>query len=326
MKTVSLFRAMVISVPLLVTACPATAQVDYPRKSITLIVPSSPATGSDILARRLGQKLSEKWKVPVIVDNRSGASGNIAFNAAAKSPPDGYTLLVTGDIIIRNRSLYKDVPFDPIKDFVPIAPLTAGAMALVRHPSVNATSVKALINLLKESPGKYNYASPGNGTPHHMAMELFKLATGVAVTHIPYKTTGAIMPDLFSGQIAVMFLPLQVALPLAAGNKINILSAGGNHRAATTPNLPSLAEAAGIQNIDVDTWYAMYAPAGTPQLIVAKLNTELNALLKEPDVKDSLAKVGLVVTGGTQQELAHMTSSDLERWSRVVQEAKIKAD
>jgi tripartite-type tricarboxylate transporter receptor subunit TctC len=159
-----------------------------------------------------------------------------------------------------------------------------------------------------------------------MAMELFKLATGIEVTHIPYKTTSTLMPDLISGQISLMFLSLQVALPLAANNKINILCAGGNQRAAGTPNLPSLAEAAGIQNINVDTWYAMYAPAGTPDAIVAKLNTELNALLKEPEIRSGMAKIGLVVTGGTPQELARMTKSDLERWSKVVQEAGIRAD
>ena len=326
MKTASLLRAAFAWAALLAAANPANAQVDYPHRAITLVVPSAPSTGFDILARRLGQRLGENWKIPVVVDNRPGASGNIGFNVAAKSPPDGYTLLVTGDIIIRNRSLYKNLPFDPIRDFAPIAPLAAGVMALVTHPSINATSVKALIALLKESPGKYNYASPGNGTPHHMAMELFKMSTGVQVTHIPYKTTGAILPDLISGQIAVMFLPLQVALPLAAGNKIRILCAGGNRRASATPNLPSLAEAAGIQSIDVDTWYAIYAPAGTPQPILAKLNTELNAILKEQDVKDSLAHSGLGATGGTQQDLAQMTKSDLERWSRVVREAGITAD
>ena len=311
---------------LLSGASPAWAQSDYPRKAVTLVVPSAPGTGFDTLARRLGQKLSEKWKQPMVVDNRPGASGNIGFSAVAKAPPDGYTLLVTGDIIIRNRSLYKNVPFDPIKDFSAVAPLAAGMMALVVHPSMNTPSVKSLIALLKDNPGKYNYASPGNGTPHHMAMELFKLATGVQLTHVPYKTTGALMPDLLSGQIGVMFLSLQVALPLALGNKINILCAGGTRRAPATPNVPSLAEAAGIDNIDVDTWYAMYAPANTPQTIVAKLNAELNLQLKEADVRESLAQIGLVVTGGTPEELAHMTRNDLERWSRVVQEANIAAD
>jgi tripartite-type tricarboxylate transporter receptor subunit TctC len=312
--------------PLLALAGSLAAQPDYPNKAVRLIVPSGPSTGFDILARTLGQKLADKWNVPHVVENRPGASGNIGMEMVAKAPPDGYTLLVTANIIVQNRSLYKNVPFDPIKDFTPVSALAVAPMALVTHPSVKAANVKELVALLKASPGNFNYASPGNGSPHHMAMEMLKLALGVEATHIPYKTTPSILPDLLSGRISFMFLPLHVAAPLIDSKKINILCAGGTQRAPATPDIPSLAEAAGVQNVDVDIWYAMYAPAGTPPPIVERLNTEVNTFLKQADVRAKLAQQGLAVTGGTQQQLAELTRNDLERWSNVVRDARIKAD
>jgi tripartite-type tricarboxylate transporter receptor subunit TctC len=325
-KTTLPSRRLMLGLPLLALAGPLRAQSDYPNKLLRLIVPSGPATGFDILARTLGQKMSEKWNVAHVIDNKPGASGNIGMEAAAKSPPDGYTLLVTANIIVQNRSLYKNLPFDPIRDFAPVAALAIAPMALVTHLSVPATNVKELTALMKASPGTFNYASPGNGSPHHMAMELLKGALGVEATHIPYKTTPSILPDLLSGRISVMFLPLHVALPLVEGRKINILCAGGNRRAPATPNIPSLAEATGIQSIDADIWYAMYAPAGTPPAIVDKLNAEVNLQLADAEVKAKLARQGLGVTGGTQQQLAELTRNDLERWTNVVREARIKAD
>jgi tripartite-type tricarboxylate transporter receptor subunit TctC len=317
-----------LGMPLLAFARPlfAQPQADYPNRPIRLVVPSGPSTGFDILARTLGQKMTDKWNVAHVVDNKPGASGNIGMELAAKSPPDGYTLLVTANIIVQNRSLYRNVPFDPIKDFAPVAALAVAPMALVVPPSVRAANVKELVALIKASPGSFNYASPGNGSPHHMAMELLKLALGVEVTHIPYKTTPAVLPDLLSGRISMMFLPLHVALPLVEGNKIKILCAGGRQRAPATPHVPSLAEATGVQNVDVDIWYAMYAPTGTPGPVLDKLNTEVNGWLKQPDVREKLAQQGLAITGGTQQQLAELTRADLERWTNVVRDARIKAD
>ena len=326
-RSTDTLRRAVLGLPLLALARPLMAQpADYPNRAIRLIVPSGPGTGFDILARTLGQRLADKWNVPHVVDNKPGASGNIGMEMAAKAAPDGYTLLVTANIIVQNRSLYRNVPFDPIKDFAPICALAIAPMALVAHPSVKATSVKDLVALLKASPGSFNYASPGNGSPHHMAMEMLKLALGFDATHVPYKTTPAILPDLIAGRVSFMFLPLHVAAPLIENGRINVLCAGGTRRAPAMPNVPSLAEAAGVQNVDVDIWYAMYAPAGTPQPIVDKLNAEVNAILGQPDVRSRLAQQGLAVTGGTQQQLAELTRSDLERWSNVVRDAKIKAD
>jgi tripartite-type tricarboxylate transporter receptor subunit TctC len=312
----------------LIVAAPGRAQDVYPAagRSIRIIVPFSPATGIDILARTLGQKLGDKWKVAVVVDNRVGASGNIGTEAAAKSAPDGYTLLMTANTIVLNRSLFKKIPYDPIKDFAPVAPLAIASMALVTHPSVNAKTAAHLIARAKANPGKINYGSPGNGTPHHLAMELFKNETGIELTHVPYRGTGPAVTDLLSGQIGAMFLPIHVALPHIQGGKLDVLAAGSLQRTPVTPEIPSLAEATGGKSIDVDIWYAVYAPAGTPPDIVGKLNTEINALLRQPDVRETLGKQGLAATGGSPEQLAQTTRVDLERWAKVVQAARIEAD
>ena len=306
----------------------ASAQEAFPAmgRSLRIIVPFSPATGIDILARTLGQKLGDKWKVAVVVDNRVGASGNIGTEAAAKSPPDGYTLLMTANTIVLNRSLFKKIPYDPIKDFAPVAPLAIASMALVTHPSLKAKSAAELVALAKASPGKINYGSPGNGTPHHLAMELFKNETGIDLTHVPYRGTGPAVTDLLGGQIGAMFLPIHVALPHMQGGKLDVLAAGSLQRTPVTPDIPSLAEATGVKNIDVDIWYAVYAPAGTPAEIVIRLNAEMNTLLRQPDVRETLGKQGLAATGGTPEQLAQTTRSDLERWAKVVQAAKIEPD
>ncbi|MFL6624267.1 MAG: Bug family tripartite tricarboxylate transporter substrate binding protein, partial [Sulfurifustis sp.] len=265
----------------------AHAEDAYPSKPIKILVPFTPGTGIDILARVLGQRMNETWKAPVVVENRPGASGNIGTEAAARSPADGYTLLMTANTIVLNRSLFKRIPYDPIKDFEPVAPLAIGSLALAVHPSVNAKTAKELIDLAKKNPGKLNYGSPGNGTPHHLAMELFKQRAGIDLTHVPYKGSGGAVQDLLGGQIQVMFLPIHVALPLIETHKLNLLAAGGTKRSAVTPDVPSLAEATGIGDIDVDIWYALYVPAGTPKSIVEKLSSTTNALLKNPEVKES---------------------------------------
>src|SRR5437763_7778458 len=317
------FQVVIIA---LIPLASADAQWRYPDKPIKLIVPFTPGTGIDILARTLGQKIGDDWKIGVVVDNRPGASGNIGTEAVAKSPPDGYTLLTTASTIVLNRSLFKTIPYDPVKDFAPVAPLAIGRLALVTHPSVGAKTVKELVAFAKANPGKLFYGSPGNGTPHHLAMEMFKSATGIDLVHVPYKGTAGAVQDLVGGQIAVMFLPVHVALQLVEAGKLNMLAAGGNQRASATPNVPSLAEAAGVRDVDTDIWYALYAPAETPPDIVARLNDEVNRLLKSPETVDTLLKQGLQPTGGTPGDLEKLTKRDLERWSRVIRDAKIQPD
>jgi len=302
------------------------AQEPYPSRTIRLIVPFTPGTGADILARTLGQKIGEDWKASVIVENRPGASGNIGTEAVAKAVPDGYTLLTTANTIVLNRTLFKTIPYDPVKDFAPIAPLAVGRLALVTHPSLPVKSVTEFIAYAKANPGKVFYGSPGNGTPHHLAMEVFKSATGINVVHVPYKGTAGAVQDLLGGQINVMFLPVHVALAQVEAGKLTMLAAGGTQRATATPNVPSLAEAAGVRDVDTDIWYALYAPAETPRDIVAKLNAEVNGWLKDPATIDTLTKQGLQPTGGSPEDLATLTRSDLERWAKAIREAKIQPD
>lgn len=302
------------------------ADEPWPNRPVKIIVPFTPGTGIDILARTLGQKLAEEWKQGVVVENRPGASGAIGTEVVAKSPPDGYTLLMTANTIVIAPSLHKKNGYDAIKDFAPVAPVAIGRLGLVVNPSVKANSVKELVALAKASPGKLTYASPGSGTPHHLAMELFKQRVGADILHVPYKGTGGAVQDLIGGRVNMMFLPIHVALPQVKAGKLRLLAAGGTRRAAVTPDVPSLAEASGVSDIDVDIWYAMYAPAGTPAAIVAKLNHDVNALLKDPQVVEVLAKQGLTPTGGSEQELADLTRDDFARWANVVREAHIPAD
>ena len=322
----SLVAIVALFVVSIAVSVPALAEDAYPSRPIKIIVPFTPGTGIDILARTLGQRMGQDFKTSVVVENRPGASGNIGTEAVAKSAPDGYTLLMTANTIVLNRSLFKSIPYDPIKDFTPVAPLAIGRLALVTNASVPAKTVAEFVALAKRQPAKLNYGSPGNGTPHHLAMELFKSKAGIDVVHVPYKGSAGAVSDLLGGQINVMFLPVHVALPYVETGKLNMLAAGGNARASVTPNVPSLAEASGVRDVDTDIWYGLYAPAGTPQDVVSTLNREVNALLKSSDLAETLEKQGLQPTGGTVDQLAHVTKTDLDRWSMVVRDAKIQPD
>jgi tripartite-type tricarboxylate transporter receptor subunit TctC len=290
-----------------------------------MIVPYTPGTGIDILARVLGQKLAEKFGVPVVVDNRPGASGNIGTEAASKAAPDGYTLLMQASTHVTNAALQASVPYDPVKDFTPIGPTAIGSLALVVHPSLPVHSVRELVALAKAQPGKLNYASPGSGTPHHLAMELFKQHFGVDIVHVPYKGSAGAVTDLLAGQVQLMFLPVHVALPQVQSGKLRMLAAGGARRSPVTPAIPSLADE-GVTDIDVDIWYALMGPAGMARDQVTLLNGEMNALLRDAEVRDTLLKQGLTPRPGTPEELARTINVDLERWTRLIRTANIKPD
>jgi tripartite-type tricarboxylate transporter receptor subunit TctC len=311
-------------IAVLVLFAAAGAQAQYPNRPIKLVVPFTPGTGIDILARTWGQKLQERVKVPVVIENRPGASGNIGTEAVAKAPADGYTLLMTATTIVQSAVLYKAVPYDP-KTMTPVGLAAIGNLSLVAHPSVPAHTVAELVTLAKAQPGKLNYASPGNATPHHLAMELLKLHFGVQLVHVPYKGTAGAVTDLLGGQVQLMFLPVHVALPQVQAGKLSMLASGGAQRSPVTPEVPSLAEA-GVKDIDVDIWYALFGPPGLPREVVALLNGELAAILRDPEVRAGLLKQGLSPQTGTPAELAKLVDNDLERWGRVVREARITAD
>jgi tripartite-type tricarboxylate transporter receptor subunit TctC len=300
------------------------AQAQYPNRPIRIVVPFTPGTGIDILARTWGQKLQDRLKGAVVVENRPGASGNIGTEAVAKAPADGYTLLFTATTLVQSAVLFKSIPYDP-KALTPIGLAAIGNLSLVAHPSVPAKSVADLVTLAKAQPGKLNYASPGNATPHHLAMELLKLHFGLNLVHIPYKGSAGAVTDILGGQVQLMFLPVHVALPHVQAGKLGMLASGGAQRSPATPDVPSLAEA-GVKEIDVDIWYALLGPAGLPRDIVTLLNTELAAILKDPETRAGLLKQGLSPQTGTPAELAKLIETDLERWGRVVREARITAD
>jgi tripartite-type tricarboxylate transporter receptor subunit TctC len=327
MRPASHYAARIVALVLLslAVAMPAGGQTPYPNRPIKIIVPYTPGTGIDILARLIGQKLSEKFGVAVVVDNRPGASGNIGTEAASKAAPDGYTLLATASTLVTNVALQKSVPYDPVKGFTPIGPTAIGNLALVVNPSVPVHSVKELVALAKAKPGELNYASPGSGTPHHLAAELFKLHFGVNMTHVPYKGTAGAVTDLLGGQVQVMFLPVHVALPQVQAGKLRMLAAGGSHRSPVTPDVPSLADE-GVTDIDVDIWYAFLGPPGLARELVTLLNAQVNAILRDPEVRDTLLKQGLNPLPGSPEDLSKMIATDLERWTAVVRAAKIEAD
>jgi len=317
--------ALVLALTCTVSVTPASGQAAYPTRPIKIIVPYTPGTGIDILARLIGQKLGARLNVVVVIENRPGASGNIGTEAVSKAAPDGYTLLATASTLVTNVAVLKSVPYDPVKGFTPIAPAAIGNLALVVNPAVPARSVSELVALAKAKPGTLNYASPGSGTPHHLAAELFKLHFGVDLTHVPYKGSAGAVTDLLGGQVQVMFLPVHVALPYVQGGKLRMLASGGSHRSPVTPDVPSLADE-GITDIDVDIWYAFLGPPALAREQVALLDKEIIAILRDPEVRDTLQKQGLTPLPGTPDDLTRMITRDLERWTAVVRAAKIEAD
>jgi tripartite-type tricarboxylate transporter receptor subunit TctC len=310
---------------LLAAATLAPARAQSPHQPIHLFVPFTAGTGPDLLARILGEELRQRWNQPVIVENKPGASGNIGTQAAARTEPDGQTLLVTVNTYVMNASLYKSIPYDPETSFVPIAEIATGVLALVVHPSLDAANFDQFVAAARAKPGAINYASPGRGTPQHLAMELLKLTAGIDLTHIPYAGSAGAVKDVAGGHVQAMFLPVHTALPLAASGQIRILAVGSEQRAHQAPEVPTLAEL-GVAGFDVDLWYAVLAPAGTPPDIVARYNTAFNEILAEPNVRTSLDRQGLVAQGGPPQRLAALIAKDRARWAKVVKDANISAE
>jgi tripartite-type tricarboxylate transporter receptor subunit TctC len=295
------------------------------QQTIHLNVPFTAGTGPDLLARLLGEELRQRWNQPVIVENKPGASGNIGTQAAARAAPDGQTLLVTVNTFVMNASLYRQVPYDPETSFVPIVEIATGVLALVVHPSLNVGSFAELLALARARPGEINYASPGRGTPQHLAMELLKLTAQVNLTHIPYAGSAGAVKDLAGGHVSAMFLPVHTALPLVESGNIRILAVGSRTRAHQAPQVPTLAEL-GVTDFDVDLWYAALAPAGTPKDIVERYNAAFNEILAQPGIRAALDKQGLVAQGGPPDRLAKLIARDRLRWAKVVKDAEISAE
>lgn len=292
---------------------------------IRLIVPFTPGTGIDLIARTVGPKLSERLKRPVIVENRAGASGNIGTEAVVRAAPDGTTLLVSVNTLVMNRSLYPQLAFDPVKDLAPVALTSWGQLILVTHPRSGLATAADLVAAARKSPGKLNYASPGVGTPHHLSMELFKTTAGVFLTHIPYRGTGPAVTDLLGGQVDAMFLPIHVALPQLKAGKLVALAIGSDKRHALLPEVPTLAEAR-TGNVNVDMWYGVFAPRAMPAAQVAALNREINEILASEDVRRAFSGQGMDPATATPEAFGQLVSRDADRWAQLIKTQNIKAD
>jgi len=305
--------------------CAGSVQAQYPNRPIKIVVPFTPGTGIDILARVWGQKLQDRLKTPVVIENRPGASGNIGAEIVAKSAPDGHTIMVGANTLVIAANLYKSVPFHPLKDFAPVTLAATTTMVVVVNPGTGIETVRDLIARAKAEPGKLTYGSPGIATPHHMAMELFKDLTGTDLLHVPYKGSAGAVTDLVSGQINVMFLPVHQVLPYKEAGRLRMLAAAGSKRHPAAPDLPTLGEL-GIKGAEAaDIWYAFYAPKGVPAPVIAKLNGELRAILAQPEAKSVFQKVGLDVASSTPEELFALMKRDYARWGEIVRKNHITA-
>src|SRR5436853_1542980 len=267
----------------------------FPNRPVTLIVPFSPGTGIDILARVVAPKLGDKWGQPVVVENKPGASGNTGTVLVAKAPADGYTLMVTVNTFTITPALIKNTPYDVLQDFSPISKIATATYCFDVNPSVfPAKNMQEAIALIRQNPGKYFFASPGNGTPHHIGMELIKLRLGLQATHVPYKGFAGAMQDLIGGQVQMMFTLVHSSIPHARAGRLRILGVTGAKRSPQFPDLPTFREQ-GIDFMDdVDAWYAVIGPAKLAPELLAKLNADVNAVIALPEVKDNLLKQGLV--------------------------------
>ncbi|HEX8165365.1 MAG TPA: tripartite tricarboxylate transporter substrate binding protein [Beijerinckiaceae bacterium] len=306
------------------TLAPAAAQ-RLSDRTIFIVVPFTPGTGIDVLARLVGEELRQRWNQPVVVENKPGASGNIGTQAASRAEPDGHTIMMTVNTFVMNASLFKSLPYDPVRSFESIVEVATGALALAVHPSVPAKSVKELIASAKAKPGEIDYASPGRGTPQHLAMELFKLTAGVDLKHVPYTGSAGAVKDLVGGHVKAMFIPVHTVLPLAQDGQVRVLAIGSDRRSPMAPNVPTLAEE-GVAGFDVDLWYGLLAPAGTPKEIVQRYNAAVNEILGTPRVREALEKQGLVAVGGPPERFGDLVRKDLDRWARVVKDAGITAE
>jgi tripartite-type tricarboxylate transporter receptor subunit TctC len=297
----------------------------YPAGPVTLLVPFTTGTGADLLARLLGPKLADKWKVSVVTDNKAGASGSIGTGIAAKSAPNGLTVLITATAHGTFPALMPKLPFNPQQAFTPVVLLSTSALGVATSGKSPLNTFKDFQESAKRQPGVLNYSSPGTGSPQHLAMELLAQETGIKLLHVPYKGTAGALTDLMGGHVEASIVALQTAAPHLQSGALRMLALMSAERSPAFPNVPTLKEL-GVQNGVVETWYGVFVPAGTPPEVVAKLNADFNSLLQLPDVKDTMNKQGMVVVGGKPDRMGDLAKNELTRWARVVEKAGIKGD
>lgn len=303
----------------------AGAVAAYPEKPVKVIVPYSAGGAADTTARLIGQRLADRLKQPVVIENKAGASGTIGAAAVATAPPDGYTLLLDATGHTTNPSLFAKLPYDTAKDFLPISLIARIPNLLVVPPSSPAKSVQDLVKAAREKPGKLTYASAGNGGAQHLAGELFAQALKLDLVHVPYKGGAPALTDLMGGQVDMMFSAVSSSGPLVKGGKLRALATTGSKPTSGFTELPTVA-AAGVPNFEVYEWNGLFAPKGTPEAVVQRLQKEVKEIVAQPDVQQRLTELGAEPVGSTSAEFAAFLKSETSKWSKVIKDANIKAD
>ncbi len=301
------------------------AQGSHPSQTIKLMVPFTPGTGMDTIARVVAPRLSERLGQSVVVQNQPGASGNIGAEAVAKSAPDGHTILMGANTMLMASQMYKNVAFDPVKDFAPVSMAAYGSLMLVSHPKTGIKSLSELVKLAQARPGSISFGSPGVGTPHHMAMELFNLESNTFLLHVPYRGSAGYTQDLLGGELQVGFLPVHIAQGFVKNGRLNALAVGSPKRHPVAPDVPTFEEV-GVKRVDVDLWYAFFVPSKTPVAVVSRLNTEMAAILRQQEVKDILGKAGMDAMPSSPAELTAIVAKDHPRWGAVIRSKQISAE
>ena len=303
---------------------PAEPKAAYPERPVRMILPFAAGGGTDITGRLIGQKLSELWNVPVVLDNRPGAGSTVGTAIVAKAVPDGYTLGMTSMSHAINATLYTRLAYDTVTDFSPIILAVRAPNVLVVHPSVPAHTVKDLIAYAKANPGKLNFSSSGTGGVSHLSAEVFRAVVGIDMVHIPYKSAGLAMTALIGNEAQVMMATTPVSIPQIKANRIRALAISSLKRSPLVPELPTIAES-GFKGFETDTWYGLLAPVGTPAAIVKKVNADTARVLEMPEIKAALEQQGSQPAGGTPEEFRHFIESEIQKWGKAIRAAKVPA-
>ncbi|OGA24913.1 MAG: hypothetical protein A3I02_12480 [Betaproteobacteria bacterium RIFCSPLOWO2_02_FULL_67_26] len=319
----------IVQLAALAAACaagPAAAQdAAFPSRTVQFVVAYSPGTGADILARLFGPRLADRWKATIVTENRVGATGTIASAVVAKAAPDGHTLLFIATSFGTTPALRRNLQFDPVRSFAPVALFATSGLGVVVHPQLPVKTLRDFINLAKRRPGELHYSSPGVGGPQHLSMELLKLETGINIVHVPYKGFAGAVTDAMAGHVQAMVSALQSAHPHVSSGRLRMLAVMSGERSDAFPGVPTMKEL-GFPGLEIYTWYGTFAPAGTPAPIVNRINTDINELLRLPEIRATMVKMGMDPAGGPPDRLGDLVKKELPRWKRVVAAAKIKAN
>jgi tripartite-type tricarboxylate transporter receptor subunit TctC len=319
-------RTPTLLTALFLLAASAAWGADYPVKPVRMVIPIGPGSSMDITGRVLAQRMNESWSQPVIADNRPGAGGNIGADVVAKAQADGYTVLFCSSSLAIARSAFRKLPYDALRDLEPVTQISSRGNVLVVHPSLPVDTVKTLIAYARARPGQLSFGSGGgNGSSDHMVGELFNLLAGVRITHVPYKSGPQAVTDLLNGQIQTYFGGIPVNLPMIRAGKVKPLGVSLVTRSPALPDVPTMIEA-GVPGYEVNVWYGLFAPRGTPKDVVAKIAADVTRQLKSPDFQERLTALGVDAAGGTPAEFKALFAREVETWAKVVKAAKITLD